>query len=72
MTSSPKGEVTLQIGAPLRLTCEVVGLPSEANTGLLVQWMRRGSISSDGTGGVEVFFCYSQCEKDSVLSNLDK
>lgn len=56
VTSSPKGEVTLQIGSPLILTCEILGLPSEVNSGLLVQWMKRGSISSDsvGTGGVEV------------------
>lgn len=56
VTSSPKGEVTLQVGSPLILTCEVLGLPSEVNSGLLVQWMRRGSVSSDvaGTGGVEV------------------
>lgn len=56
VTSSPGGEVTLQIGSPLILTCEVVGLPSEVNSGLLVQWMKRGSVSSDaaGTGGVEV------------------
>lgn len=56
VTSSPKGEVTLQVGSPLILTCEVNGLPAEVNSGLLVQWMRRGSVSSDvaGTGGVEV------------------
>ncbi|XP_076596123.1 immunoglobulin superfamily member 8 [Chaetodon auriga] len=56
VTSSPRGEVTLQVGSPLILTCEVLGLPSEVNSGLLVQWMRRGSVSSDvaGTGGVEV------------------
>ncbi|XP_008278961.1 immunoglobulin superfamily member 8 [Stegastes partitus] len=56
VTSSPKGEVTLQVGSPLILTCEVLGLPSEVNSGLLVQWMKRGSVSSDvvGTGGVEV------------------
>ncbi|CAN9511830.1 unnamed protein product [Ophioblennius macclurei] len=56
VTSSPKGEVTLQVGSPLILTCEVLGLPAEVNSGLLVQWMKRGSVSSDavGTGGVEV------------------
>lgn len=56
VTSSPKGEVTLQVGSPLILTCEVLGLPSEVQSGLLVQWMKRGSVSSDvvGTGGVEV------------------
>ncbi|KAF1391896.1 hypothetical protein PFLUV_G00046820 [Perca fluviatilis] len=56
ITSSPRGEVTLQVGSPLMLTCEVLGLPSEVNSGLLVQWMKRGSVSSDvtGTGGVEV------------------
>ena len=48
--------MTLQVGSPLMLTCEVLGLPSEVNSGLLVQWMKRGSVSSDvtGTGGVEV------------------
>lgn len=56
VTSSPKGEVTLQVGSPLILTCEVLGLPAEVNSGLLVQWMKRGSVSNDavGTGGVEV------------------
>ncbi|XP_029358810.1 immunoglobulin superfamily member 8 [Echeneis naucrates] len=56
VTSSPRGELTLQVGSPLILTCEVLGLPSGVNSGLLVQWMKRGSISSDevGTGGVEV------------------
>ncbi|XP_068450772.1 immunoglobulin superfamily member 8 [Clinocottus analis] len=56
ITSSPKGEVTLQVGSPLVLTCEVLGLPAEVNSGLLVQWMKRGSVSSDvaGSGGVEV------------------
>lgn len=54
MISSPRGEVTLQIGSPLILTCEVKGLPSEVNSGLLVQWMKRGSVSSDVAGGVEV------------------
>ncbi|XP_029287355.1 immunoglobulin superfamily member 8 [Cottoperca gobio] len=56
ITSSPRGEVTLQVGSPLILTCEVLGLPSEVNSGLLVQWMKRGSVSSDvaGSGGVEV------------------
>ncbi|XP_056259354.1 immunoglobulin superfamily member 8 [Seriola aureovittata] len=56
VTSSPRGEVTLQVGSPLILTCEVLGLPSEVNSGLLVQWMKRGSVSSDevGSGGVEV------------------
>lgn len=55
VTSSPRGEVTLQVGSPLILTCEVLGLPSEVNSGLLVQWMKRGSVSSDAVGGgVEV------------------
>ncbi|KAM4582805.1 immunoglobulin superfamily member 8 [Fundulus diaphanus] len=56
VASSPKGEVTLQVGSPLILTCEVLGLASEVNSGLLVQWMKRGSVGRDevGTGGVEV------------------
>ncbi|XP_070706159.1 immunoglobulin superfamily member 8 [Pempheris klunzingeri] len=56
VTSSPRGEVTLQVGSPLILTCQVLGLPSDVNSGLLVQWMKRGSVSSDvaGPGGVEV------------------
>ncbi|KAF0034500.1 hypothetical protein F2P81_012258 [Scophthalmus maximus] len=56
VTSSPRGGVTLQIGSPLILTCEVLGLPPEVDSGLLVQWMKRGSVSSDdvGAGGVEV------------------
>uniref|UniRef100_A0A3P9MHD0 Immunoglobulin superfamily, member 8 n=1 Tax=Oryzias latipes TaxID=8090 RepID=A0A3P9MHD0_ORYLA len=56
VTSSPRGEVTLQVGSRLILTCEVLGLPPEINSGLLVQWMRRGSVSGDAvsSGGVEV------------------
>uniref|UniRef100_UPI003AADA4F3 immunoglobulin superfamily member 8 n=1 Tax=Centroberyx gerrardi TaxID=166262 RepID=UPI003AADA4F3 len=56
VTSSPRGEVTVQAGAPLSLTCEVSGLSSAGKSGLLVQWMKRGSASSDlvGTRGVEV------------------
>ncbi|KAM3878068.1 immunoglobulin superfamily member 8 [Diretmus argenteus] len=54
VASSPRGEVTLQPGSPLILTCDVSGLPSVENSGLLVQWMKRGSVSSDGAGGVEV------------------
>ncbi|XP_074498933.1 immunoglobulin superfamily member 8 [Sebastes fasciatus] len=56
ITSSPRGEITLQVGSPFILTCEVLGLPSDVNSGLLVQWMKRGSVSSDvaGSGGVEV------------------
>ncbi|KAF7664582.1 hypothetical protein LDENG_00169500 [Lucifuga dentata] len=56
VTSSPRGEVTLQVGSPLILTCEMSGLAFGGNSGLLVQWMKRGSGSSDafGPGGVEV------------------
>lgn len=56
VTSSPKGKVSLQIGSPLLLTCEVLGLPPEVNSGLLVQWMKRGAVSSDAVraAGVEV------------------
>lgn len=62
VTSSPKGKVSLQIGSPLLLTCEVLGLPPEVNSGLLVQWMKRGAVSSDAVraAGVEVLlflFC---------------
>lgn len=46
---APQGEVNLQIGAPLLLTCEVQGLPSQINYGLLVQWTL-----VDGTTGREV------------------
>ncbi|XP_035518618.1 immunoglobulin superfamily member 8 [Morone saxatilis] len=68
VTSSPRGEVTLQVGSPLILTCEVLGLPSEVNSGLLVQWMRRGSVSSDvaGAGGVEVEV--AQMSPDGIVS----
>lgn len=48
VTPSPQGEVNLQIGAPLLLTCEVQGLPSQMNYGLLVQWT-----ISDGTRSKE-------------------
>ncbi|XP_022062297.1 immunoglobulin superfamily member 8 [Acanthochromis polyacanthus] len=68
VTSSPKGEVTLQVGSPLILTCEVLGLPSEVKSGLLVQWMKRGSVSSDvvGSGGVEVEV--AQMSPDGIVS----
>ncbi|XP_034022033.1 immunoglobulin superfamily member 8 [Thalassophryne amazonica] len=68
VTSSPRGEVPLQVGSPLILTCEVLGLPSEVDSGLLVQWMKRGSVSSDGvaTGGVEVEVV--RMSPDSVVS----
>ncbi|XP_068598153.1 immunoglobulin superfamily member 8 [Brachionichthys hirsutus] len=68
VTSSPRGEVTLQVGLPLILTCEVLGLPSEVSSGLLVQWMRRGSVSSDvaGAGGVEVEL--ARMSPDGVVS----
>lgn len=46
---SPQGELSLQIGAPLLLTCEVQGLPSQINYGILVQWT-----ISDGTRSKEV------------------
>ncbi|XP_067097594.1 immunoglobulin superfamily member 8 [Osmerus mordax] len=51
VTSSPRGEVTLQTGSPLTLTCEVGGLPGGGRSALLVQWMKRGS---GGSGEVEV------------------
>ncbi|XP_077583298.1 immunoglobulin superfamily member 8 [Stigmatopora nigra] len=56
VTSSPQGEVTLQVGAPLLLICKINGLPSEVNSGLQVQWMKRGSAGGEliGSGGVEV------------------
>ncbi|XP_037345935.2 immunoglobulin superfamily member 8 [Pungitius pungitius] len=56
ITSSPKGEVMLQVGSPLILTCEVLGLPSGVRSGLLVQWMKKGSESDGvaGSGAVEV------------------
>ncbi|XP_057702624.1 immunoglobulin superfamily member 8 [Corythoichthys intestinalis] len=56
VTSSPQGEVTLQVGSPLLLTCDVNGLPSDVNSGLQVQWMKRGSAGGElvGSGGVEV------------------
>ncbi|KAM6928403.1 immunoglobulin superfamily member 8 [Xenentodon cancila] len=68
VTSSPRGEVTLQVGSPLILTCEVLGLPSEVNSGLLVQWMKRGSGNGEvaGTGGVEVEM--AQMSPDGIVS----
>ncbi|KAK0153648.1 Immunoglobulin superfamily member 8 [Merluccius polli] len=58
VTSTPSGRVSLQAGSPLSLTCQVSGLPSGGTYGLLVQWMKRGSLTSDataaGAGGVEV------------------
>lgn len=49
VTSTPSGEVTVQVGSPLSLTCEVVGVGSWTRSSLLVQWLRRGL-----GGGVEV------------------
>ncbi|XP_076124212.1 immunoglobulin superfamily member 8 [Alosa pseudoharengus] len=49
VTSTPSGEVTLQVGSPLSLTCVVGGVGSWTRSSLLVQWMRRGA-----GGGVEV------------------
>lgn len=47
--SAPDGDVSLQPGAPLSLTCQVTGVGAWNRSALLVQWMRRGP-----TGGVEV------------------
>ncbi|XP_056292428.1 immunoglobulin superfamily member 8 [Pseudoliparis swirei] len=66
ITSSPKGEVTLQVGAPLILTCEVLGLPAEVNSGMLVQWMKRGSVGRDVAGGDGVQV--AQMSPDGVVS----
>ncbi|XP_010730406.2 immunoglobulin superfamily member 8 [Larimichthys crocea] len=68
VSSSPKGEVTLQVGSPLILTCEVLGLPSEVNSGLLVQWMKRGTISSDGVRPGRVEVEVARMSPDGVVS----
>ncbi|KAM4587946.1 immunoglobulin superfamily member 8 isoform 1-T1 [Odontesthes bonariensis] len=68
VTSAPRGEVTLQVGSPLILTCEVLGLPSEVNSGLLVQWMKRGSVSSDGAGAGGVEVEVARISPDGVVS----
>ncbi|XP_073708480.1 immunoglobulin superfamily member 8 [Garra rufa] len=47
--SVPDGDVSLQPGAPLSLTCQVSGVGAWNRSALLVQWMRRGP-----AGGVEV------------------
>lgn len=72
VTSLPRGEVTLQIGSPLILTCEILGLPFEVNSGLLVRWMKRGSTSSDsvGTGGVEVMLLLLFCLLVQTIMDL--
>ncbi|CAL8380441.1 unnamed protein product [Boreogadus saida] len=58
VTSTPSGRVSLQAGSPLTLTCQVSGLPGGGTSGLLVQWLKRGSLPGDavaaGAGGVEV------------------
>ncbi|XP_054641506.1 immunoglobulin superfamily member 8 [Dunckerocampus dactyliophorus] len=46
--SSPRGEVTLQVGSPVLLSCQLNGMPLDVDSGLLVQWMKRGS-----AGGAE-------------------
>ncbi|XP_075997147.1 immunoglobulin superfamily member 8 [Genypterus blacodes] len=61
VTSTPRGEVTLQIGSPLVLTCDVSGLPSGGNSGVLVQWMKRGS------GGSDVEVEVAQVRPDGVV-----
>ncbi|TMS19005.1 Immunoglobulin superfamily member 8 [Larimichthys crocea] len=68
VSSSPKGEVTLQVGSPLILTCEVLGLPSEVNSGLLVQWMKRGTLSSDGVRPGRVEVEVARMSPDGVVS----
>lgn len=47
--ASPEGEVTLQIGSPLLLNCEVQGLPTDVYYGLLVEWQK-----SDNRDGLNV------------------
>nr|XP_057911461.1 immunoglobulin superfamily member 8 [Doryrhamphus excisus] len=47
--SSPKGEVTLQVGSPMLLSCQLNGMPWDVDSGLLIQWMKTNS-----AGGVEV------------------
>ncbi|KAJ3603248.1 hypothetical protein NHX12_030990 [Muraenolepis orangiensis] len=59
VTSTPIGRVSLQAGSPLTLTCHVAGLPGGRTSGLLVQWLKRGSLIGDAPapgagGGVEV------------------
>ncbi|KAM9483608.1 immunoglobulin superfamily member 8 [Clarias gariepinus] len=49
VSTVPVGEVALQPGAPLSLTCLVSGAGSWNHSALLVQWLRRGP-----AGGVEV------------------
>lgn len=49
MSTVPVGEVALQPGSPLSLTCLVSGAGSWNRSALLVQWLRRGP-----AGGVEV------------------
>lgn len=63
VTSSPRGEVTLQTGSPLSLTCEVAGLPAGGRSSLLVQWMRSGASRVD----VEV----ARIDPDGVVSWTD-
>ncbi|KAJ8400762.1 hypothetical protein AAFF_G00391160 [Aldrovandia affinis] len=53
VTTTPQGEVILQAGNPLSLTCEVGGVGAWARSALLVQWMRRGA-AGDGGVGAEV------------------
>ncbi|MCI4375256.1 hypothetical protein PGIGA_G00107370 [Pangasianodon gigas] len=49
VSTVPVGEVALQPGSPLSLTCLVSGAGSWNRSALLVQWLRRGP-----AGGVEV------------------
>nr|XP_061793751.1 immunoglobulin superfamily member 8-like [Nerophis lumbriciformis]XP_061793752.1 immunoglobulin superfamily member 8-like [Nerophis lumbriciformis] len=49
--SSPSGQVTLQVGSPVLLSCQINGLPSDGNSGMLVQWLKTSN------AGVEVEVC---------------
>ncbi|KAL0978891.1 hypothetical protein UPYG_G00177250 [Umbra pygmaea] len=49
VASTPQGEVTVQLGSPLTLTCEVSGLAAGGRSGLLVRWMRTGTVTGGGT-----------------------
>ncbi|XP_030634035.1 immunoglobulin superfamily member 8 [Chanos chanos] len=55
VSAMPQGEVILPVGSPLSLTCELSGVGSLNRSAVLVRWLRRGSLVSDGLlGGAEV------------------
>lgn len=67
VSSIPKSEVTLQVGSPLVLSCEVSGMGSWSRSSVLVQWLRRG-LGSDSSSGVGVEVEVARLGPDGIVS----